>query len=105
MAWEPRGNNIYYYRKKRIDGKVISEYVGKGVRAQKIASMYLAVKEKKKKEDDNIRQQKKQFYLLNNQIIQMSLLSDQMVGYFLTTAGFHKHKGQWRRRRDVNKRR
>lgn len=105
MAWEERGNNKYYYRKKKIDGRVISEYVGKGARAQQIALLDLKIRQDRKEESINIRQQKEKFYLFNNQVIQMSLLVDRMVGGFLIIAGFHQYKGQWRRRRDVNKRR
>jgi len=38
MAWETRGGHSYYYRKKRMGNKVLSEYVGKGLVAQEIAS-------------------------------------------------------------------
>lgn len=99
MAWEERGNNKYYYRKKKIDGRVISEYVGRGVRAQKIALIDLTMRKDRKEERRNIRQQKEKFCLFNNQVIQMSSLVNQMVGGFLIISGFHKHKGQWRRKR------
>lgn len=37
MAWEKRGNRSYFYQKKRIGGKVKSEYVGAGEVAELIA--------------------------------------------------------------------
>ena len=37
MAWEKRGNKKYYYRKQRVGKKVISEYIGAGPNAEKIA--------------------------------------------------------------------
>ena len=35
MGWEKRGNNKYYYRKKREGKRVISIYFGKGEKAKK----------------------------------------------------------------------
>jgi hypothetical protein len=101
MAWERRGNNIYYYRKKREAGRVISKYVGKGVMAREIASMDLAERKERYDRIRAMRQQEEEFGLFDNQVTQVSLLVDQMVGGFLIIVGFHKHKGQWRRRRDA----
>lgn len=30
MAWEQRRGNWYYYPKRRVDGRVASEYIGRG---------------------------------------------------------------------------
>lgn len=103
MAWEARGRNLYYYRKKRIGRTVVSEYVGRGLAAQKIALMESAERKKRYETIRAMRQQEEEFSSFNNRVTQGSLLVDQMVKGFLIIAGFHKHKGQWRRRRDVNK--
>ena len=39
MGWETRGNGKYYYRKRRIGDKVVSEYVGTGPGAELIAEL------------------------------------------------------------------
>ena len=39
MAWEARGNKSYYYRKRRIGRRVVSEYVGSSETAELIAGM------------------------------------------------------------------
>lgn len=105
MAWETRGNNRYYYQKKRVAGKVVSEYVGRGVMAREIALMDL--EEKKERYDRNrvMRQQEEEFGLFNQQVVQLSSLVKGAVEIYFIVSGFHKHKGQWRRRRDVNKQR
>src|SRR5688572_9451158 len=38
MGWERRGARTYYYRKMRIDGRVVSEYLGHGTRAKRAAA-------------------------------------------------------------------
>lgn len=105
MAWERRGNNLYYYQKKRIAGSVVSWYVGRGEIAQEIASMDLLLRQKRNQEIKNVKQQIEEFGLLDNQVVQLSLLVNLVVKGFLIIAGFHKHKGQWRRRRNANRQR
>ena len=39
MAWETRGKRDYLYRKKRVNGRVKSEYIGTGFQAELIARM------------------------------------------------------------------
>jgi hypothetical protein len=34
MGWEKRGNQSYYYHKKRKSGQTVSTYAGRGVLAQ-----------------------------------------------------------------------
>ncbi|MFH1698776.1 MAG: hypothetical protein ABH882_06940 [Candidatus Omnitrophota bacterium] len=103
MAWEARGNNIYYYRKKRIARRVISEYVGRGEMAREIALMDLAERKERYNRIMIIRQQREEFGLFDNQVVRVNLFVSKMVVAFLIITGFHKHKGQWRRQRYVNK--
>lgn len=100
MAWETRGNNSYYYRKKRVGGKVISEYVGKGLVAQKIASMDLAERQERNKEVEATKKGMNDLKLLDKEATQLNSLMKQMVEGFLIVSGFHKHKGQWRKMRN-----
>jgi len=103
MAWETRGRNSYYYRKKRVGGKVVSEYMGKGLLVQEIASRDLAERQKRNRELDAIKKEKNELKLLDNQIMQSMSAIGQIVEGFLIMSGFHKHKGQWRRIRDGRK--
>lgn len=100
MAWETRGNSSYYYRKKRVGGKVVSEYVGKGLVAQEIASMDLAERQERNKESEAIKKEKNELELLDRQVMQSISVICRMAEGFLMMSGFHKHKGQWRRMRN-----
>lgn len=105
MGWERRGNNSYYYRKKKVGGKVVSEYVGNGLAAQLIAQLdeeerlegYEQARASKKEDEE--------FQSLDQQAAQASFLIQQIVEEFLVAAGFHKHRGQWRKARDDRKNR
>ena len=37
MSWETRGNNRYYYRRRKVDGQIQAEYIGSGTVADFIA--------------------------------------------------------------------
>jgi adenylosuccinate synthase len=100
MAWETRGNNRYYYRKKKVGCKVVSEYVGKGPVAQELASMDLVERQERNRELGVIRKERYELGLLDRQVMQSILVMDRMVEVFLRMLGFHKHKGQWRKVRN-----
>lgn len=99
MAWEKRGNNLYYYQKKRLASQVYSHYIGKGELAEKIALMDLVARRTRDEGSMWLKRHKEELSLFDNQIDQMSLSVNQAVDSFLTVSGFHKHRGQWRRRR------
>jgi len=102
MGWEQRGNNRYYYKKERDGSKVKSVYVGRGEVAHMISKLQSssAVIERfarTMKSPEAINQEKAEAALeqatdLIQLITQASLLA----------AGFHTHKRQWRRKRDVD---
>lgn len=38
MGWETRRNNRYYYRARKVGGRVVKEYVGAGPVAETVAA-------------------------------------------------------------------
>ena len=55
MGWEKRGSGQYYYRKKRVNGRVVSEYAGSGILAE--ATQMLDQIEKEKTDLEKTEQQ------------------------------------------------
>ncbi|MBU2034889.1 MAG: hypothetical protein ABH882_01415 [Candidatus Omnitrophota bacterium] len=100
MAWETRGNNKYYYRKKKVNGKVTSEYVGKGLVAQEIALRDLAERQERNKKAEAIKKEKTDLQLLDEQVTQVTSFIKQVLENALIVYGFHKHNGQWRKKRN-----
>jgi hypothetical protein len=100
MAWEMRGNNRYYYRKKKVGGKVVSEYVGRGLVAQEIASMDLVGRQERNRELGVIKKERYELGLLDRQVMHSISVMNRLVGVLLIMSGFHKHKGQWRKERN-----
>lgn len=100
MGWERRGSGNYYYRKKRVGGRVVTEYVGKGLSAElgalfddKMRSereLERAAREKARAEEEQI----------DHALVELEELVQAITRGYLIVQGYHKHKGQWRRKRD-----
>lgn len=104
MGWEIRGNNRYYYRKRWIDRRVVSEYIGAGELAEALAMLdeydqqervRLAAEWRTVVDDD--RQQAETMAELED-LVRLAMTA------VLIANGYHTHKRQWRRRADVQKR-
>lgn len=101
MAWETRGNNSYYYRKRRIGEKVVSEYIGKGRVAEDIVDLDLAERQFQKEALDQEKRDFDEIEALSLQVTEAENLIKHILSIYLIASGFHKHKGQWRRKRNV----
>lgn len=97
MSWERRGNKRYYYRRRKINGRVEAEYIGAGDVAELLA------------ESDELDRLRRQLEAEEWQAIveayerAAALLADIDVLVRASTAavllinGYHHHKRQWRR--------
>ena len=102
MGWEQRGNNSYYYKKQREGSRVKSVYVGRGEIAHMVAQLQsssplLESFARTMKSPQQVQQEKAEAALE-----QASDLIELITQATLLTAGFHTHKRQWRRKRDVS---
>jgi hypothetical protein len=99
MAWEQRGNRSYYYRSRKIEGRVVKEYVGGG-----LAGM-LAQRE------DDFRRHKRETVRAAFQAEQdtvaatatvhdeLCAVADALMTAALVAAGYHRHdRSHWRKR-------
>ena len=99
MGWERRGNQSYFYRSRRSGGRVVKEYVGAG-RLAKLAAAEIGNR-RQDREEARIRHRRMRHELLALE----SLASTGQVEFtqraerVLDRAGFHFHRGEWRRRR------
>lgn len=99
MGWERRGNGEYYYRKVRRGGRVVSEYVGCGDFASLIA---LLDEERRDERQEHRKAEQRNRENAKRDDCVLTLIDD-MLRSLTTTAlketGYHRHKGQWRKRR------
>ena len=99
MAWEERNGNRYYYRKRRVGDRVVSEYIGAGDLAEAFAvldeydQVQRALERMEWREE---RQAQQSIDVLVDEVIALCQLSADAA---MLDAGYYRHKGQWRKRR------
>ena len=101
MGWEQRGRNQYYYRKEREGARVKSTYIGRGDLAHTIANfekhsftLEKLMRAKKTMEAEELENAEA---VLDRAVELVQLVMEAT----LLTAGFHTHRRQWRRKRNV----
>lgn len=99
MAWEKRGNRYYYYRKRREGRRVVSEYVGAGDLAEAIAALDAWDRIEQEVEREIWQRKKESEAEVIAEMDQLGDLLRALTHAALLTAGYHTHKGQWRRKR------
>lgn len=97
MAWKQIGNHAYYYKSRREGGRVVTEYVGRGQVASLIAQMDALTREDRELE----REEREAIEDRERELAAWSDRVETLATAAMIAAGFHKHKGQWRRRRDA----
>lgn len=101
MAWETRGNNTYYYKKERRGNRVVSTYYGKGEFADLIASFDEIEQRKTEIERQKELEIKEKLDEKSLEIEQIHQKNAELVEIVLRLLGFHKYKGQWRKKRNA----
>jgi hypothetical protein len=97
MAFEQRRGNIYYYRKRREGAKVVSDYVGSGEVAYLADHLAKKTREERREARQSVAASDSQADLM---LDDFSRSVDAVTDAYLEMLGYHRHKGQWRRRRD-----
>jgi hypothetical protein len=99
MGLERRGNNLYYYHKYREDGRVVSEYVGGGELGELWIAFYVLAKAYKEINRKAWQQERAEMKALDQTISEVQEPILTLTRAWLLAAGYHTHKGQWRKRR------
>lgn len=100
MGWEERKGRLYYYRKRRVGEQVVSQYVGTGPGAEACAAFDRAARETRKRQRQKLRKERE---ALDEEARQVRGVIDQirtLTHATLVAAGYHTHKGQWRKCRE-----
>ena len=99
MALEKRDGRSYYYRKKWVNGRCVSEYVGAGNVAMLIAAKdQIDRRETQEKHEAEMRERRR-FEELDDNVKRFMAVMDALTQGVLLAEGYHQHKGTWRRKR------
>jgi len=97
MGWE-RG---YYYRVRKVNGRVVREYLGTGEVATLVAQMDALEREQRRLEALEKRQEIDELKALDAELKIVNERVDLAARAALLAACFHLHKlGEWRKRRE-----
>jgi hypothetical protein len=97
MGWD-RGR--YYTRSKKVNGRVVREYIGTGSVAELIAQGDALARERRAAERAEEKAKRAELEALDAPLDELDKLADLLARAALVTAGFRQHKrGEWRRRR------
>jgi len=101
MGWEERNGKRYYYRKVRQGERVITIYVGSGQIAEICARDDERNRTNKKNKCQALKKELKELCQPDVEIDSITAQINTLTAAWLYAWGFHKHKGQWRRRRNA----
>ena len=99
MAWERRGAGLYYYQSEREDGRARKRYVGRGGVAELVAhadETRRAVRERRRREERAELGRRRE---LSDAGAELDAAAEVLARAEMVAAGYHDHKGEWRRRR------
>ena len=100
MAWERRGQHEYYYRVRKVDGRVVRTYVGRGLHAELAAREDAERRAHRQAEKERLARLVAELDAADATLIKFIDGCDLLMKATLTTAGYHQHsRGEWRRRR------
>jgi len=98
MGWERRGNQLYYYRKRRIGGRVVSEYL-----TLEAATELLVQGQDDDRQECELsqaeRRERRKAEAIEGELARLTDLADALTLAVLIAGGCHTHKRQWRHKR------
>ncbi len=99
MGWEKREGRAYYYQKIRVGRQVKSKYLGRGETARNFADQVQHRRQERASEKAVFDEWRAEEARLDLTLDAWGREIMSAVHTAYTAAGYHQHKGQWRRRR------
>jgi hypothetical protein len=101
VAWERRGGNLYYYQAEREDGRVRKRYIGAGELAERIAHADATIRRTRTERRERAQAEIEEAEGLASMADELNDATEVLARAEMLAAGYHRHKGEWRRRRDA----
>ena len=79
MSWEVRGGKKYYTRSRRVDGRVLREYVGGGLAGEYAAELDAEARARRQHELDRDRELQRQDEELDKEIEEFDSAADNVA--------------------------
>ncbi len=104
MAWETRqSGGRYYTRSKRVNGRVVREYVGTGFLAELLHQADMEDRERRDAQRKSLAETMRREDGLDCKLDEFSKMADEVARGLLIVAGCYQHnRGSWRKRNASN---
>jgi hypothetical protein len=101
MGWETRrGQGRYYTRSRKVNGRIVREYVGTDLVAELAAQQDAEARAEKLAERERLQHEAARWTSATTPLKELSQLLDGLAAAALIAAGYHQHhRGAWRKRR------
>ena len=100
MAWERRRRGSFYYRSKRVGGRVVKDYFGKGTIGELAADLAEEGRARRAEDAAALRTEQACLEALDRPPAALDRACTMLASAALTAAGFRRYNfGPWRRRR------
>jgi hypothetical protein len=100
VAWERRERGgRYYTRSRREGGRVVREYVGGGLAGELAAEEDRIRRELAEKQREREKEEMERLKVLAAPVLEVSEAAEILAHAHLIAAGYHRHKGEYRRAR------
>jgi hypothetical protein len=100
MGWKRIGNGLYFYRSRREGGRVRSDYFGTRESGLLMAQILECDKQDHLLEKAEARDDREEFEQAEKAFVDWFDAIEMLANGAMLAAGYHKHRGQWRRRRN-----
>ena len=99
MGWKTINGRRYYYKSEREGGRVKTTYFGAGESGLLISLLELEDRAEREAEREQRQAEKEEFETEEKAVAEWFDDVQAVADAAMIAAGFHKHKGQWRRKR------
>jgi len=101
MAWETRARGgRYYTRWRKVGGRVVREYVGRGLVGERAAREDALRRAARALATAARRRDRLAAQAVRDLVLGLDALTNTLTATTLTAAGYHRHdRGHWRKRR------
>ena len=101
MAWEKRERGgPYYTRSRKVDGRVVREYVGGGILGEIAARMDAHERRQREEAATFWREEREHLEALDGLMEELWEAAEVLSRAALLASGYHQHKrGEWRKKR------
>jgi hypothetical protein len=101
MGWEKRSGQLYYTRSRKVNGRVMRDYMGGGALGELAAAADALRRADRWAEREALRAEEARWQEALTPLLELIHVTDLLTRATLLVAGYHQHARTWRKKRHV----